>query len=141
VPYRGGGPALNDLMGAQIPMLFASLITVLPHIQSGRLRAIAVTGTTRYEGLPNVPTVAETLEGFDMSSWLAFFAPAGIPEAAARRLSDEVIKALRDPESSSKLSASGLVVVASTPGELAATVRRDFEQRGKLIREAGIQAE
>jgi tripartite-type tricarboxylate transporter receptor subunit TctC len=141
VPYRGGGPALNDVMGAQIPMLFASAITVLPHIQTGRLRAIATTGATRYEGLPNVPTVAETLEGFEMSSWLAFFAPPGIPEAAGKRLSDEIIKSLRDADSKSKLNASGLVVVASTPAELAATVRRDFEQRGKLIHDAGIKPE
>jgi tripartite-type tricarboxylate transporter receptor subunit TctC len=141
VPYRGGGPALNDVMGAQIPMLFASAITVLPHIQTGRLRAIATTGATRYEGLPNVPTVAETLEGFEMSSWLAFFAPTGIPEPAARRLSDEIVKALRDQEAKSKLNASGLVVVASSPAELGATVRRDFEQRGKLIHDAGIKVE
>jgi tripartite-type tricarboxylate transporter receptor subunit TctC len=125
VPYRGGGPALNDLMGAQIPMLFAS----------------AITGTTRYEGLPNVPTVAETLEGFDMSSWLAFFGPPNIPEAATKRLSEEIVKALRDPETRDKLNASGLVVVAGTPAELGATVRRDFEARGKLIHEAGIKAE
>jgi tripartite-type tricarboxylate transporter receptor subunit TctC len=141
VPYRGGGPALNDLMGAQIPMLFASAITVLPHIQTGRVRAVATTGTTRYEGLPNVPTVAETLEGFDMSSWLAFFGPPNIPEAATKRLSEEIVKALRDPETRDKLNASGLVVVAGTPAELGATVRRDFEARGKLIHEAGIKAE
>jgi tripartite-type tricarboxylate transporter receptor subunit TctC len=141
VPYRGGGPALNDLLGAQIPMLFASLITVLPHVQSGRLRAIGVTNGTRYEGLPNVPTIAESVEGFDMSSWLAFFGPANIPEAAAHRLSEEINKALRESDTKSKLTASGLVVVAGGPADLAATVRRDFEARGKLIREAGIKAE
>jgi len=141
VPYRGGAPAVNDLLGGQIPMVFASVITVLPHIQAGRLKAIAMTGTARYENLPNVPTIAETLDGFDMSSWLAFFGPPNMPEAASRRLSDEIVKALRDPETRAKLNTSGLVVVASTPAELAATVRRDFEQRGKLIRDAGIKAE
>ncbi|MFL5102935.1 MAG: Bug family tripartite tricarboxylate transporter substrate binding protein, partial [Xanthobacteraceae bacterium] len=135
VPYRGGAPALNDVMGGQIPMLFASAITVIPHIQSGKVRAIAVTSAARYEGLPNVPAVAETLEGFEMPSWLAFFGPAGLPEPVARRLSDEILKALRDPEVKAKLSASGLVVVAGGPAELAAAQRRDYELKGRLIRE------
>jgi tripartite-type tricarboxylate transporter receptor subunit TctC len=141
VPYRGGGPALNDLMGGQIPMLFASAITVIPHIQSGKLRAIAITGTKRYEGLPNVATIGETYEGFDMPSWLAFFGPARMPEAVTKRLGDELVKVLRDPETRSKLSAAGLEVAAGGPAELAALQKREFEQRGKLIREAGIKVE
>jgi tripartite-type tricarboxylate transporter receptor subunit TctC len=141
IPYRGGGPALNDVMGAQIPMLFASLITVLPHIQGGRLRAIGVTGSTRYEGLPNVPTLGETLPGFDVPSWLAFFGPANLPAPVAKRLSDELLKALRDPEVKAKLTESGLVVIAGGPAELAALQKKDYELKGKLIREAGVKAE
>lgn len=141
VPYRGGGPALNDLLGGQIPMLFASAITVIPHIQSGKVRAIAVTGSQRYQGLSQVPTIAETLPGFDMPSWLAFFGPAKMPEPVARRLSDELVKVLRDPEVRSKLGASGMDVVAGGPAELAQLQKREYEQRGKLIREAGIKAE
>ncbi len=141
VPYRGGGPALTDLMGGQIPMLFASVITVLPHIQSGKVRAIAVTSGTRYDGLPNVPTMGETLEGFDVPSWLAFFGPAHLPEPVSRRLSEEILKALRDPEVKAKLSASGMVVVAGSAGELASVQRKDYELKGKLIRDAGIKAE
>lgn len=141
IPYRGGGPALNDVMGGQIPMIFASAITVLPHIQGGRLRAIAVTGSQRYEGLPTVPTIAETYEGFDMPSWLAFFGPANMPEAVSRRLSDEINKALMEPETKNKLTASGLIVMAGSPAELSARVKREFELRGKLIREANIKAD
>ncbi|MDB5900145.1 MAG: tripartite tricarboxylate transporter substrate binding protein [Ramlibacter sp.] len=141
IPYRGGGPALNDVLGGQIPMLFASLITVLPHVQAGKLRAIGVTGATRYEGLPNVPTLGETLAGFDVPSWLAFFGPANLPAPVARRLSDELLKALRDPEVKAKLTESGLVVVAGGPAELAALQKRDYEFKGKLIREAGVKAE
>jgi tripartite-type tricarboxylate transporter receptor subunit TctC len=141
IPYRGGGPALNDVMGGQIPMIFASAITVLPHIQGGRLRAIAVTGNQRYEGLPTVPTIAETYEGFDMPSWLAFFGPANMPEAVSRRLSDEINKALMEPETKNKLTASGLIVMAGSPAELGARVKREFELRGKLIREANIKAD
>jgi tripartite-type tricarboxylate transporter receptor subunit TctC len=141
VPYRGGGPALNDVIGGQIPILFASAITVLPHIQAGSVRAIAVTSRTRYEGLPDVPTMAETLEGFDMPSWLAFFGPANLPEAVARRLSDEIVKALRDPVVKMKLTYAGLVVVAGGPAELAEAQRTDFELKGRLIREVGVKPE
>lgn len=141
VPYKGGGPALNDVMGGQIPMLFASAITVIPHIQSGRVKAIAVTSAQRYEGLPNVPTVAETLLGFEMPSWLAFFGPANLPPPVARRLSEEILKALQDPEVKARLTASGLVVVAGGPAELATMQRKDHELKGKLIREAGVKGE
>jgi tripartite-type tricarboxylate transporter receptor subunit TctC len=122
-------------------MIFASVITVLQHISAGKLRAIATTQTTRYEGLPDVPTMAETLEGFDMSSWLGFLGPAHLPDAVARRLSEEVIKSLNDPEVKAKLVAGGLVVVASSAASFASQIRRDFDLRGKLIEQAGIKAE
>lgn len=141
VPYRGGAPALNDVLGGQLPMLFASLITVMQHVQSGRLRALAVTSLQRFDALPQVPTVAETLEGFEMNSWLAFFAPARLPEAIARRLSDELAAAVRDPEVRAKLRDGGLVPVGSSAAELADTVRRDVEQRGRLMRAANIKPE
>ncbi len=141
VPYRGGGPALNDVMGGQLPMLFASLITVLQHIQSGRLRALGVTSLQRFEALPQVPAIAESLEGFELNSWLAFFGPARMPEAISKRLSDEIAAALRDPEVRTKLRDSGLVPVGSTGTELAEVVRRDLEQRGRLIRAANIKPE
>lgn len=141
VPYRGGGPALNDLMGGQISLLFASAITVIPHIQSGKVKAIAVTGAKRYDGLPDVPTMAETIPGLEMPSWLAFFGPAKMPEAVTKRLSDELVKAIRDPEVRTKLATAGMEVVGGGPEELAALQKREFEQRGKLIREAGIKME
>jgi tripartite-type tricarboxylate transporter receptor subunit TctC len=141
VPYKGGAPAIADLLGAQIPMVFASAITVLPHIQSGKLRAIAVTSSARYDRLPDVPTIAETFPGFDMSSWLAFFAPAGLPGAIQSRLADEIVRALADQDNRGRLGAGGLIVVASSSAELAARVQTDFEARGRLIKEAGIQAQ
>ncbi|HVE53856.1 MAG TPA: tripartite tricarboxylate transporter substrate-binding protein, partial [Ramlibacter sp.] len=141
VPYRGGAPAVTDVIGNQIPMVFSSVITVLPHIKEGRLKAIGVTGSSRYEGLPNVPTLAETLPGFEMPSWLAFFGPARMPEPVARRLSDEIVKALRDPEVKAKLSAAGMVVVGGGPAELTAIQRKDAELKGKLIREGNIKAD
>jgi tripartite-type tricarboxylate transporter receptor subunit TctC len=141
VPYRGGGPALNDLMGGQIQLLFASAITVVPHIQSGKVKAIAVTSVKRSGILPNVPTMAESLDGFEMPSWLAFFGPAKMPDAVARRLSDELVKVLRDAEVRTRLTAAGMDVVGGGPAELAELQRREYQARGKLIREAGIKGE
>jgi len=141
VPYKGGGPAVTDLLGGNVPMVFSSLITVLPHIRSGRLRAIAVTGTRREAALPDVPTLAETYPGTEMNSWLGFWAPANLPPAIAQRLSDEIIRALRNADARAKLEAAGLVVVALSPAETQAVVAREFEARGQLIRAAGIKAE
>lgn len=141
VPYKGGAPAIADLLGAQIPMVFASAITVIPHIQSGKLRALAVTSPERYERLPEVPAIAETYPGFDMSSWLGFFGPAQLPSAIQQRLSAEINRALTDSENRARLASGGLIVVAGEPASLAATVQREFEARGKLIRQAGIQAQ
>ncbi|MFO1326347.1 MAG: tripartite tricarboxylate transporter substrate binding protein [Rubrivivax sp.] len=141
VPYKGGGPAVNDLMGGTLPMVFSSLITVLPHIKSGRLHAVAVTTEQRYPGLPEVPTMAETYPGTVMNSWLGFFAPPHLPPAVAQRLSDEIIKALNTADVKSKLDTAGMVVVALSPAQTAAQVAREFEERGRLIRAAGIKAE
>jgi tripartite-type tricarboxylate transporter receptor subunit TctC len=139
VPYKGGAPAIADLIGGQISMVFASAITILPHVQSGRLRAIAVTSASRYPGLPEVATVAETYAGFEMSSWLAFFAPANLPTPIQTRLSSEIRRAISDQENRDKLAAGGLIVVASDPAELARVVEREFAARGRLIREAGLR--
>ena len=139
VPYRGGGPAVTDVLGNQIPMVFASVITVLPHIKEGRLKAIGVTGAKRYEGLPSVPTLGETLQGFEMPSWLAFFGPAKMPEPIARRLSDELVKALNDPEVKAKLNAAGMEWVGGGPAELTAIQRKDSEMKGKLIKANNIK--
>ena len=141
VPYRGGGPALNDLMGGQISLLFASAITVVPHIQSGKVKAIAVTSAKRSGILPNVPTLAESLDGFEMPSWLAFFGPAKMPDAVTRRLSDELVKVLSDPDVRTRLTAAGMDVVAGGQAELTELQRREYQSRGKLIRDANIKGE
>jgi tripartite-type tricarboxylate transporter receptor subunit TctC len=141
VPYRGGGPALNDLMGGQISLLFASAITVVPHIQSGKVKAIALTSAKRSGILPNVPTMGESLDGFEMPSWLAFFGPAKMPDAVTRRLSDELVKVLSDPEVRARLTAAGMDVVAGGQAELTELQRREYQSRGKLIRDANIKGE
>jgi tripartite-type tricarboxylate transporter receptor subunit TctC len=139
VPYRGGSPAVNDVLGGQIPMVFSSMVTVLQHIKSGALRAVAVTQKDRYPGLPDVPSFHETLPGFEMNSWLGLFAPAGVPATIARRLESEMIKALRAPDVKPTMDAAGMTVVAGPAAEFAEQIRRESEQRGKLLKAAGIQ--
>lgn len=140
IAYRGGGPAVADLLGGQIPAVLASVITVLPHIQAGKLRALAVTDTTRYSGLPNVPTIGETYEGFDVPSWLALFAPAKLPEPVSRKLGGAIQTALQDAEIKTKLDSAGLVVPADpSPHALSQLQKRDYALKGKIIRDAGIQ--
>lgn len=141
VPYKGGGPALNDALGGQIPLLFASLITVLPHIQAGRLKALGFTGLQRYDELSGVPTIAETLPGFEMNSWLAFFGPANLPISIAQRLNSELVKALQNAEIKAKLASSGLFVVANSMKECREMVEKDFRDRARLIKDANIKAE
>ncbi|MGE0310515.1 MAG: Bug family tripartite tricarboxylate transporter substrate binding protein [Lautropia sp.] len=138
VPYKGGGPAVLDLLGGQIPMAFSSLISVQQQIASGKLRALAITQDTRYDGLPDVPTMAETWPGAEISSWLCFAAPAGVPGPIAARLGGAIVDALKDPATKKKVEDSGMVVVASNPDVLAEQIRRDKAARAKLMRQAGI---
>lgn len=142
VPYRGGGPSVNDLLNNQIPAAFASVITVLPHIQSGKLKAIGVTDADRYFDLPDVPAIGEVFEGFDVPSWLAFFAPKGLPGEVEQTLVGAVQAAINDAEIKEKLIASGLVVPEDTsPQALAELQREDLEIKKKIILDSGIAAE
>lgn len=141
VPYKGGGPALQDLLGGQIQVLFSSFAVSVPMVKGGRVKHLAVLQKARYPGAPETPAVAETLPGYEMSSWLAFFAPAGLPQPILARLNAEVVKGLTQPEVKSKLEAGGLQVVANSPEEFAKIQRADFERRGQLIRSAGIKGE
>jgi tripartite-type tricarboxylate transporter receptor subunit TctC len=141
VPYKGGGPAATDVIGGQIPIIFSSLVTVMPQIQAGKLKALGITEKTRYAGLPNVPAIAETLPGFEMSSWLGFFGPPNLPPAITARLNASLVKALHVPEITAKMQAAGLVVVANSAEQFAAQQRADYENRGKLIKALGVQPE
>jgi len=141
VPYKGGGPAATDVLGGQIPIIFSSLVTVAPQIQAGKLKVLGVTEKTRYPGLPNVPAIAETLPGFEMSSWLGFFGPPRLPAAVVARLHASIVKALAEPDVAAKLNTAGLLVVGNTPEQFAAQQKSDYEKRGQLIKAIGIQPE
>jgi len=118
VPYRGGGLAVNDLLGGHINMAFLSLSAAVPHLPSGKIKILAVVERMRYAAMPNVPTVGEIVPGFEMSSWLGIFAPAGTPAPLIARLNEAIIKILTTEAVKEKFAALGLVVAPSTPGEL-----------------------
>ncbi|MEY4751790.1 MAG: Extra-cytoplasmic Solute Receptor [Pseudomonadota bacterium] len=141
VPYKGGGPAMTDLIGNNIPVLFASLATARPHIDSGKVRAIAVVEAKRFHGLPNLPTIGETLPGYAIESWFAFFGPAGLPPAITARLNAEINKALAQPALRDMLEKSGMSATGGKPEELAAQVKAELAQREKLVKAAGIEPE
>jgi tripartite-type tricarboxylate transporter receptor subunit TctC len=141
VPYKGGAPAMTDLLGGNINVLFASLATALPYIQSGQVRVLAVTQAQRHGGLPQVPTIGETLPGYALAGWLGLFAPAGLPGTIQARLQAEINTALADESVRSALEQAGLVPSGGTPQALDALVREELATRGRLVKAAGIEPE
>ncbi|MGH8683283.1 MAG: Bug family tripartite tricarboxylate transporter substrate binding protein [Burkholderiales bacterium] len=138
VPYKGGGQAIIDFVGGQVPLMFSSLVAVAPHIKSGKVRALGVVEAQRYAAMPDVPTIAETLPGFEINSWLGFLGPAGLPPPIQARLQAEIVKALNAPDVRARLEPAGLIVIGNTPAEFSAMIRTDLDKRGRLIKAAGI---
>src|SRR4051812_6410872 len=141
VPYRGGGAAVNDLLGGHIGMAFLSLSAAVPHLNTGKIRVVGMVEKTRYAALPDVPTIGETVPGFEMSSWIGLFAPAGTPREIIAQLNEAIAKILNTEQVKAKLANLGLVVVAGSPGDLAETVKQGLQVRGELVKAAGIQPE
>ena len=142
VPYKGGAPALTDLVGGQIQLLWLSIPSVLPHVKSGRLRALAVSTLKRSASALEVPTVAESgYPGFDYANWNALFVPAATPQARIAKINARVVKALNEPEIAQKLVAQGADPAPGTPAELGRYMHTDHERWKKVILEAKITAE
>ncbi|KQP03634.1 tripartite tricarboxylate transporter substrate binding protein [Pseudorhodoferax sp. Leaf265] len=140
VAYKGGGPALTDVMAGQVPVFFGSLASSLAYIQGGKLRAVAVTGKARAAVLPQLPTVAEAgLPGYEVYEWNAVFVPAGTPAAVTERLSKELAAVLQEPEVRKRLEATGAEVIGSTPAELDAFRRAELAKWSKLAKDNKIQ--
>lgn len=141
VPYKGGAPAINDVLGGQLPLVAVNAVEVLPHVKAGRLRVLAALSAQRVSTLPDTPTIAESgYAGFEASVWHAFIAPRGTPPAVVEKLSAEVRRALASPEVKDRLAALGAEVSPAGPEQLGAMVRSEYERYGKLIREAKIKA-
>jgi tripartite-type tricarboxylate transporter receptor subunit TctC len=142
VPYKGGGAAVTDLLAGNISMYFSTTPSSMPHVRTGRLRALAVTTAKRSALVPETPTVAEAaLPGFEMSAWHALFAPAGTSPAIVKKLADEVVRALRQADVKERLAAQGVDAVGTTPEELAATMRENIAKYAKLVKAADIRIE
>jgi tripartite-type tricarboxylate transporter receptor subunit TctC len=141
VPFRGGGPAAIAVMGGDVAAMFGGG-SIVPTVQAGRMRGLAVSGSQRSAALPELPTVAEFFPGFDVTIWQAFFAPPATPEAIVERLRAEVRAVLALPEVVDKLAASGSGdPYLTTPEQFAARMRADFARYGKVIRETGLRVE
>ena len=142
VPYKGAGPALVDLLGGHLDGRIDQIPSSMPHIQSGRLRAIAVTTTRRSEQLPNVPTIAESaVPGFDASTVIGMFVPIGTPPDIVNRLNAALLKALASPALKERFASQGAEPRPSTPEELGKFVREDTAKWKKVVQEAGIRME
>jgi tripartite-type tricarboxylate transporter receptor subunit TctC len=141
VPYKGSAPSFQDLLGGQVSLTFDSLVQALPYIRDGRLVALAVLGAARSPLLPTVPTVGESLAGYELTNWFGLVAPVATPGAAIARIHADVVRVLRDPAVSEKLSGMGATAIGNQPAQFGAAMRADSEKWGRLIREAHIRAE
>jgi tripartite-type tricarboxylate transporter receptor subunit TctC len=142
VPYKGVGPALNDTLGGQVNILFDNLPSSLPHIQSGKLRALAVSSASRLEVLPQVPTFAEAgVPQLNDPSWFGLVAPAKLPEPVLARVHDAVTTALASPEVQSRMRQAGAVPAGNTPREFAEQIRAEHERHRRVAAERGIRIE
>jgi tripartite-type tricarboxylate transporter receptor subunit TctC len=142
VPYKGGGPAVQALLGGQVQLNFATIVSVLPHVRSGKLRAIAVTTAKRSPSMPEIPTIAESgVPGYDHGPWNGFLAPARTPRAVIARLNEETARILHLPETKAVFTNEGAEPVGNKPEEFGAIIKAETAKWAKVIQSAGIKAD
>lgn len=134
VPYKGSTPAVLDLLGGHIQIMFGAISTVKQHVDSGKLRAIAITSPKRWNSFPGLPTVNETIPGFEAASWYGLLAPAGTPPAIIAKLQSDIAAALETPEVRSFIIGEGFEVIGNKPDEFAKIIQRDMQKWGNLIK-------
>ena len=139
VPFKGGGPAVVGLISGETQAMIAGIGDIIEHIKANRARPLGVTSTERVTQLPEVPAIAETVPGYECTTWVSIFAPAGTPRVIVDQLNAELGKAMRDPVIASKLSGLTYDAVHKTPEELAQRMKSDYEKIGKLFREFGVR--
>ncbi|MVW77562.1 Bug family tripartite tricarboxylate transporter substrate binding protein [Bordetella sp. 02P26C-1] len=139
VPYKGGSAPVTDVMAGRVTSMFCNLPLCLPHIQAGKLRALAVTSSTRTPLLPDVPTMEEAgLPGYDVSGWFGLFAPTGVPKPIIQKLNKEVVQILQDPKVKQQLLAQGAEPIGDSPEDFGAFVQKEHARWAKVIQDAGI---
>ena len=141
VPYRGSAPALTDMLSGQVQVMFDVMTTALPHIRSGALRAIAVAGKNRFPGLPDVPTIAETVQGYEANSWAGLGAPRGTPPEIIDRLNREINAGLKNPAIVEQLAKVSTTPLIFTPAEFGAYMASEVEKWGQVVKIAGVRPE
>jgi tripartite-type tricarboxylate transporter receptor subunit TctC len=138
VPYKGTAPAMTDLLGGQVELMFDNLITAMPHVKAGKLKLLGTGGSKRMPAFPDVPAIAERLPGFHSETWMAYVAPPGTPMEIAAKLSAGIARAVREPDFEKLLTEMQADPVGNTPREMADAVAQERERWGKVIREAKI---
>jgi tripartite-type tricarboxylate transporter receptor subunit TctC len=141
IPYKGNALAITDLIGGQTQVMFATMPTILPYVKSDKLRGLAVTGASRDPSMPDLPSISETLPGFDVKNWIGLFAPVGTPPAVVKKLHDEVAKIMQQPAVQKKLESEGAKYYAMTPEAFGAFQKKESVRWGKIIKSAGIKPE
>ena len=142
VPYKGSAPALTDLIGGQVQLIFDSMPSAMPHVKSGKIRALAVTTAKRSPTVPDLPTVTESgVPGFDISTWYGVWAPAGTPKDIVNKVAGEMAKALQQPAVRERLAALGAEPVGNTPEEFAAYCQSELAKWSKIVKESGAKAD
>ncbi|MEO7727802.1 MAG: tripartite tricarboxylate transporter substrate-binding protein, partial [Burkholderiales bacterium] len=142
VPYKGSPQALTDLLGGQTQVMFASLVSALPHIRQNRLRALGVTSLRRAAALPDLPTISESgLRGYDVAVWMGIVAPAGTPPAIVARINRQIAAILQTPDMRERLAVQGLEAFSNTPAEFSAYIAAEVGKWAKVIKQAGVVAD
>jgi tripartite-type tricarboxylate transporter receptor subunit TctC len=142
VPYRGAGPAMADVMGGQVPAVLGTLSGILPHIKSGKLKAIAVTSKQRSSLIPDVPTIAESgFPGYESDTWIGTFVPRATPDAVVNKLHQATLAALKDPTVAARMASQAGLIIGGSPSELDALVAREIQQFKQVVREQGLKPE
>ena len=142
VPYKGSAPALTDLIGGQVQLMFDSMPSAMPHVKAGKLRPLAVTTAKRSAALPDLPTVAEAgVPGYDISTWYGLWAPRGTPREVVEKLATETAKVLRLPDVRERYAALGAEPVGNTPDEFAAYCRSELAKWARVVKESGARAD
>ncbi len=141
IPYKSTGAAMTDLISGQVPIIVGSLLPVTPFIENGKLRALAVTTAKRWYSVPNIPTVAETLPGYDVELWFGTMAPRGTPPAIISRLNAAINKALEQPDMKKNLETQGMIPTGGTPEKFGQRIRRDYNRWVKLVDDVKIKVE
>jgi tripartite-type tricarboxylate transporter receptor subunit TctC len=141
VPYKGNVPAITDLLAGQTALLFATMPTVLPHVKAGKLRALATIGAARSAAAPDLPTIGESLPGFEVNNWIGLFAPAGTPAEIVRRWNAEVLRIMQSPEIQSRLPNEGARFYPQTPDQFAAFVKSEIAKWAPVVKASGARVD